>query len=122
MMLFSVTLLNQSIQNISVFDILMDFILLLLVYLQFYSRMSDRLSFYFKQHKHLLQDFIQALLLTSVFHEGLSFMDVAHKPKCINTLTLAVVGSRECCKPPTGCFSDPRFSNSLSIKTKRQVI
>ena len=48
MMLFNVTLLNQSIKNILVFDILMDLILLLLVYLRFYSSMSDRLNFYFK--------------------------------------------------------------------------
>ena len=32
------------------------------------------------------QGFIQALLLTSIFHEGLSFMEVDHKPMCINTL------------------------------------
>ena len=32
------------------------------------------------------QGFIQALLLTSVFQEGLSFMEVDHKPMCINTL------------------------------------
>ena len=52
-MLVNVTLLNQSIQVILVFDTLMDLFLLLLVYLQFYSSMNDRLSFYFKQHKHL---------------------------------------------------------------------
>ena len=54
-MFFNVTLLNQSIQNILAFDILMDLILLLLVYLQFYSSKSDRLSFYSKQHKYLLK-------------------------------------------------------------------
>ena len=64
------------------------------------------------------QGFIQALLLTSVFHEGLSFMDIGHKPTCVSTLTLAVVGSRECCKSPYDYFSTPRFSNSLSIKTQ----
>ena len=48
MMLFNVTFLKQLIRNILVFDILMDFILLILVYLRFYSSMSDRLSFYFK--------------------------------------------------------------------------
>ena len=65
-----------------------------------------------------VQGFIQALLLTSVFHEGLSFMDVGHKLTCVSTLTLATVGSRGCCKSPFGYFSDPRFSNSLSIKTQ----
>ena len=55
MMLFNVTVLKQSIQNILVFDILIDLILLLLVYLRFYSSISDRLSFYFKQHKHLFK-------------------------------------------------------------------
>ena len=33
----------------------MDLILLLLVYLRFYSSMSDRLNFYLKQYKHLLK-------------------------------------------------------------------
>ena len=56
-MLVNVTLLNQSIQVILVFDILMDLFLLLLVYLQFYSSMNDRVSFYFKQHKHLWSSF-----------------------------------------------------------------
>ena len=37
MILFNVTLLNQSIQSILVFDILMDLILVLLVYLRFCS-------------------------------------------------------------------------------------
>ena len=54
-MLFSMTLLKQPIQNILVFDILMDLISLLLVYFRFYFGMSDRLSFYFKQHKHLFK-------------------------------------------------------------------
>ena len=54
-MLFTVTLLKQSIQNILVFDILIDLILLLLVCLRLDSGMSDRLSFYFKQHKHLFK-------------------------------------------------------------------
>ena len=57
MTLVNVTLLNQPIQVILVFDILMDLLLLLLVHLQFYSSMNDRLSFYFKQHKHLLNNF-----------------------------------------------------------------
>ena len=63
------------------------------------------------------QGFIQALLLT-VFHEGLSFMDVGHNPACISTSTLAAVGSRGCCKSSFGYFSAPGFSNSLSIKTQ----
>ena len=55
MMLVTVTLLNQPIQVILVFDFLMDLFLLLLVYLQFYSSMSYRLSFYFTQHKQHLK-------------------------------------------------------------------
>ena len=55
MMLFSETLIKQSIQNILVFYNIMDLILLLLVYLRFYSGMGDRLSFHFKQHKHLFK-------------------------------------------------------------------
>ena len=55
MMLFNATLRKQSIQYILVFVILMELILLLLVYLRFYAGMSDRLSFYFKQHRHLFK-------------------------------------------------------------------
>ena len=64
------------------------------------------------------QGFIQALLLTPVFHEGLSFIDVGHKPACVSTLTPAAMGSRGCCKSHFDYFSNPRFSNSLSIKTQ----
>ena len=46
------------------------------------------------------QGFIQALLQTFVFHEGLSFMDVGHNPKCVSTLTLAPGGSMGRSKPP----------------------
>ena len=42
-------------QNTLVFDILMDLILLVLVYLRFYSSMSDRLSFHLKQHRYHLK-------------------------------------------------------------------
>ena len=66
MVLFNVTLLNQSIQNVLVFDILMDLILLLLVYLQFCPSKSDRLSFYFKQHKHLLKPSFDCFLICSI--------------------------------------------------------
>ena len=65
-MLFDVTLLKQSIPNILAFDILMELTLLLLVYLQFYSSMSDRLSFYFKQHKHFLKPFFDCFLTCSI--------------------------------------------------------
>ena len=37
----------------------------------------------------LLQGFIQALLVTSFFHEGLSFMTVGHNTTCVSTLALA---------------------------------
>ena len=65
-MLFNVTILNQSIQNISVFDILMDLILLLLVYLRFYCSMSDRTNFHFKQRKHLLKPSFDCFLTCSI--------------------------------------------------------
>ena len=55
MIVFNVIILNQSKQNILVFNILRDLTLLLLVHLQFYSSMSDRLNFYFKQHKYFLK-------------------------------------------------------------------
>ena len=66
MMLFNVTLLNQSIQIILVFDILMDLILLLLVYLRFYFDMSDRMSFNFKWHKHLFKPSFDCFLTCSI--------------------------------------------------------
>ena len=52
---------------------------------------------------------IQALLLTSVFHEGLSFMDVGHKLTCVSTLTLATVGSRGAVSPPLAISAIPGF-------------
>ena len=48
-----------------------------------------------------LQGFIQALLLTSVCHEGLSFMAMGHNLMCIiSMLTLAAGGSYGICNPP----------------------
>ena len=47
------------------------------------------LNFFVSLDKSVLlhhQGFIQALLLASVFYEGLSFMFVGHNPTCINTL------------------------------------
>ena len=41
---------------------------------------------------------IQALLQTSAFHEGLSFMVIVHNPACISTLALAALGWSGCCK------------------------
>ena len=37
--------------------------------------------------------FVQALFLTSVFHEGLSFMAIGHNPMCVTTLAIATGGS-----------------------------
>ena len=39
------------------------------------------------------QGFIQALLLTSVFHEGLSFMAVGYNPTCVSTFAIAAGSS-----------------------------
>ena len=39
------------------------------------------------------QGFIQALLLTSVFYEGLSLMVIGHNPTYVSTLALAAGGS-----------------------------
>ena len=72
------------------------------------------------------QGFIQALLLTSAFHEGLSFMAVAHNPTCISTLAPCSWGFilgpvRPPCEVQGQCpwkpcyFTDPRFSHSLSM-------
>ena len=46
-----------------------------------------------------LQGFIQALLLTSIFHEGLSFIVVGHNPMYASTLALAAWVHMWCCKP-----------------------
>ena len=46
-----------------------------------------------------VQGFIQALLLTSVFHEGLSFMAIGYNLTCISMLTLAAGVSRRRYKP-----------------------
>ena len=46
------------------------------------------------QHKMIImQGFIQALLLTSVFPEGLSLMAVGYNPTYVSTLALAAEGS-----------------------------
>ena len=46
------------------------------------------------QHKMIImQGFIQALLLTSVFPEGLSLMAAGYNPTCVSTLALAAEGS-----------------------------
>ena len=50
-------------QNILVFNILKALLLLLLVYLEFYFSMSDRLNFYFTQYKHLLKPLLDCLRL-----------------------------------------------------------
>ena len=66
MMLFHVILLNQPMQNSLVFNILADRILLLLVYVQFCSSMSDRLNFYSKQPKHFLKPSFSCFLTCSI--------------------------------------------------------
>ena len=53
----------------------------------------------------LVQGFIQTLLLTSVFHKGLSFMAVVHNPTYMSTLTL-VAGDSSLLHPS---FSDLIF-------------
>ena len=40
-----------------------------------------------------MRGFIQALLLTSVFQKGLSFMTIGHNPVYVSTLALAAGGS-----------------------------
>ena len=69
MMLFNVTFLKQLIRNILVFDILMEFILLILVYLRFYSSMSDRLSFYFKLSSSFKSFYASERLYTFMSHK-----------------------------------------------------
>ena len=74
-----------------------------------------------------MQGFILALLLTSVFHEGLSFMTIGNNPTCFRKLVIATGGFIwvGCCKPPIlgsrgnalrsfGYFTDSTFSSSLS--------
>ena len=66
MLLFNATLLKKSIQNILVFGILMGLILFLLVYLRFYPGVSDRLSLYFKQYRHLFKPSFDCFLKCSI--------------------------------------------------------
>ena len=66
MILFNVILLNEPIQNILVFGTLTDLILLLLVYLRFYFSIGDRVNFYLKQHKHLLNPLVNCFLTCSI--------------------------------------------------------
>ena len=58
------------------------------------------------------QDFIEALLLTSVFHKGLSFKVASHNPTCISVLTLLNGGlSHHVFKQPFhASFADLTFS------------
>ena len=65
-----------------------------------------------------MQGFIQALLLTSVFHEGLRFMDVGHNPNESARWPLQLWVQGGAVKSPFGYFSTLRFSNSRSIKTQ----
>lgn len=64
MKVFNVILRNQPTQISLVFNILADLILLLLVYAQSYSSMSDRLNF--KQHKHLLKLSVNCFLICNI--------------------------------------------------------
>ena len=68
--------------------------------------------------------FIQALLLTSTFHEGLCFMLIGPNPMYVSMLPLQLGVPMGCCKlvasrgndPGSfGFFTNPRLSNSLSI-------
>ena len=68
--------------------------------------------------------FIQALLLTSVFHEGLSFLAVDHNPTCgsmLAPLALAAGGSRGHCKSPFGYFSNPRCLATQNSKSCEHI-
>ena len=70
-----------------------------------------------------IQGFIQALLLTSIFHEGLSFMALGHNTTCVSTSDSCSWGfiwgavNPPCgvYSTPFGYFTEPRFSNSLSM-------
>ena len=71
----------------------------------------------------LLQGFIQALLLTSIFHEELSFMAAGHNLMCVSMLAIAIGGSEGALQLGSGgnasesfdYFTDSRFSNNLSM-------
>ena len=71
----------------------------------------------------IYKSFVQALLLMSIFHDGLSFMVIGQNPMYVNLLALAAGFSYGvlCCKPPPPlcgvqrqCPCNPRFSNNLS--------
>ena len=74
-------------------------------------------------HPPTFQDFIQALLLTSVFPEGLSLMAIGYNPTCVKHVgsfswrfrNKPLQWSRGQALESFGYFSDPRFLNSLSM-------
>ena len=87
----------------------------------FLSYLKDRQTISSK-----FQSFIQALLLTFVFHEGLSFIAVGHNSMCVSMLAIATGGSykvlsaslvwsRGNASGSFGYFINLRFSNSLSM-------
>ena len=64
------------------------------------------------------EGFIQALLLTTFFHEGLSFMAIVHNQTCISTLapcSWGFIWGAVNVSGSFGYFTDPRFLNSLSM-------
>ena len=68
------------------------------------------------------QGFIQPVLLTSVFHEELSFMALGYSfvtQQVSVRWPLLLVGHMGCCKPPMwgnfDYFNDSSFLNSLSM-------
>ena len=65
-MIFNATLTKTVNTKYFSFDILIDLILLLLVYLRVYSGMGHRLNFYFKQHKHLFKPSFDCFLTCSI--------------------------------------------------------
>ena len=67
MTLLNAISLNQPIQYILVFNILMDIVLFFLAYLKFCSNMSGTLIHYMKQHNHFLK-LLFDYFITSVFN------------------------------------------------------
>ena len=74
-------------------------------YCLYWSKLSSCCSFFINLELDLgRQRFIQAFLLTSVFHGGLSFVAVGHNPMYIKVFVLADGGSNGRCKIPSSLW------------------
>ena len=87
--------------------------------------------FQMSQKLHLLQGFFQVHLLTSVFHEGLSFMVICHETMHQHSGPLQLGVHMGCCKAlgsrgnapgSFGYFTEPSFHTFQSWNNSKQEV